>query len=373
MSVSFAAALRDPQLLGASFQAPSFGPWHVLAKVISGEPLTRSEHAFVKRCTGRTRLPKDPVRLLVLLIGRRGGKSRWLAALAVWIASLCADWRTALAPGERGVVLLLGADRKQAAVLRRYASALAAAPLLAAEVVREDVNEIEFRNGAVIEVGTNDCRLVRSRTCLAVIGDEACMWRADGEGANSDEEVIAAAQPSMMSVPGGGFLVLSSSPQRPRGLVHRRWKELQGNDGAKDLCWVAASRTMNPSLPDELIRQAIADDPVRARSEYLAEWRSTDADFVPDDAIENCTDWKIRERPPVAGTRYFAFTDAAGGTGQDAFTLGIAHAGPDATVVLDVVRERKPRFVPAVVVREFAETLRDYRCTEVHGDHFSGG
>jgi hypothetical protein len=373
MSVSFAAALRDPALLGGPFKAPSFAPWHALAKVISGEQLTRSEAELVKRCTGRRRLPKDPVRRLYLLIGRRGGKSRFLSALACWVAALAADWRTLLSAGERGVVLLLAVDKRQAAVLRRYCAGLLETPLLAGEVVRQTEDEIEFRSGAVIEVGTNDHRLIRSRTCLATIGDEACFWRADGESASSDEEVIAACEPAMATVPGGGFLVLSSSPYRPRGLMHRRWRELHANDRAADVCWVAPSTVMNPALPPALIRQALADDPVRARSEYLAEWRSTDADFVPDDAIQACTDWKVRERAPEPGVAYRAFVDAAGGTGQDSFTMGIAHAGPGNAVILDVLRERRPRFVPAAVVVEFAETLRAYRCSEVQGDHFSGG
>ena len=34
-SISLAAAMRDPKLLGAPFQAPSFWTWHCVAKVIS--------------------------------------------------------------------------------------------------------------------------------------------------------------------------------------------------------------------------------------------------------------------------------------------------------------------------------------------------
>lgn len=373
MSVSFAAALRDPALLGGSFAAPSFAPWHALAKVLSGEALTSGELALYRRCTGRKRVPRDPVRRLYLLCGRRGGKSRFLSALACWIAALAASWRSLLSAGERGVVLLLAVDKRQATVLRRYCSGLLEAPLLAGEVVRETETEIEFRSGAVIEVGTNDARLVRSRTCLGVVGDEACYWRADGEGASSDEEVISAAEPCMATVPGGGFLILSSSPYRPRGLMHRRWRELHGKDREADLCWVAPSKTMNPGLPDGLIRRALADDPVRARSEYLAEWRSTDADFVPDDAIQAATDWRVRERPPEPGVTYFAFTDPAGGSGQDAWSLAVAHTEPSGEAVLDLIRERKPRFVPAVIAREYCETLKAYGCFECTGDSWAKG
>lgn len=375
MTLSFAEFLRDPALSGPDFQAPSMAAWHCVAKVVSGERLTRGEAALLKQCTGLSRVRKSqPVRTLILLCGRRAGKSKFLSALAVWVAMFAHDWREVLSQGERGVVLLLAVDKKQAAILARYAAGICQGSLIASEVVRATADEIEFSTGAVIEIGVNDHRAVRGRTCLAVIGDECCLWASDGESAASDEEVVAAAEPSMATVPGGGWLVLSSSPYRPKGLMHRKWRELWGNEGAAGaVCWVAASRTMNPTLTQAWIDQKLAEDPVRARCEYLAEWRSTDADFVPDDAIRACTDWEIRERPPEAGNRYVAFVDPAGGTGQDSFTLGISHTTADRKVVLDCLRERRPRFVPSEVVAEFAAVLKLYRLSQVTGDHFSGG
>jgi hypothetical protein len=56
-------------------------------------------------------------------------------------------------------------------------------------------------------------------------------------------------------------------------------------------------------------------------------------------------------------------------------TLAICHRLSDGTrtVVLDVLRERKPHFIPQEVVREFAELLKAYGCTEVWGDKYAGG
>jgi hypothetical protein len=44
-----------------TFQAPSFWPWHTVAKVISGEKLDKREAKLFRECTGRTKLPKGPV------------------------------------------------------------------------------------------------------------------------------------------------------------------------------------------------------------------------------------------------------------------------------------------------------------------------
>src|SRR5262249_28320185 len=68
-----------------------------------------------------------------------------------------------------------------------------------------------------------------------------------------------------------------------------------------------------------------------------------------------------------------AYVDAASGTGKDSYALVIAHIEPDGTVVIDAIRERKPRFVPAQVIAEYAELLRAYRVTEVYGDNYAAG
>jgi hypothetical protein len=375
--LSFAEYLRTPELSGAEWQKETRAPWHAVAKALSGEQLDRTELRLFRAATGLTRVPRN-LRVIIGLIGRRGGKSHFLAAFAVWVAVFAADWPAMLSPGERGVVLLLATAKKTAAILARYAAAICQRPLIAPEVRRLTADEIEFANGAVIEVGISDYRSVRGRTCLAVIFDEACF--AAEEGVSPLEEVIAAAEPAMATVPGRGWLLLSSSPWKPAGLMHKRWRDLHGHqdvaDKAAAICWVASSTTMNPMLPQSYVDEKVAQDPLRARSEYVvdpsAPWRSTDADFVPDDAIQTCTDWGVRERAPIKGRKYFAFADPASGSGTDSFCLGIAHADGD-QVILDCLRERKPRFAPAAVVTEFSETLRLYGLNAVTGDHWAKG
>ena len=56
--------------------------------------------------------------------------------IAVFLAAF-EDWRQRLAPGERGVVMIVAADRKQARVIFRYAEALVdGVPMLANMVTR---------------------------------------------------------------------------------------------------------------------------------------------------------------------------------------------------------------------------------------------
>jgi hypothetical protein len=95
--------------------------------LIDGLPLTETrEVELFEQCTGRryNREARRAVRRLLLLVGRRGGKDRFFSAVAVWRAALCTDWRKYLSAGEQAVVILLGVDKKSAAILRRYCHGL---------------------------------------------------------------------------------------------------------------------------------------------------------------------------------------------------------------------------------------------------------
>jgi len=370
--ITLSRALTDPALFGGTFSAPSFWPWRTLSKVIDGIALTEPrEIELFMQCTGRTQLLIQPVRRLILLAGRRAGKDRFLSAAAVHRAALCADWRRYISAGEQAVVLLLGADKKQAAILRRYCEGLLQAPLLAQEITRSTGDVTEFRNGSSLEIATNDARLVRGRSAIAVLGSECCHWRTDEHAASSDEEVVGAAEPSMAMCPDGGLLILGSSVHRKRGYMYRKYKQLHGNDDSDDLCWCAPSSAMNPQLPAHIIDKALAEDAPKARAEYLNVWREDLSDFIPIDVIESCTEFGVHERPLRPGMKYFAYADCAGGTGTDSFALAIAHK--ESHYVRDLVRERKPRFVPAQVIAEYAALLKDYGISEIQSDKYAIG
>ncbi len=71
----------------------------------------------------REREPLEHVHELACIIGRRGGKSRAMATLACCIAGLC-DHGDALVPGERGIVLSIAPNQKQARISLDYAEAI---------------------------------------------------------------------------------------------------------------------------------------------------------------------------------------------------------------------------------------------------------
>jgi hypothetical protein len=376
--ITLSQALSNPSLFGGTFGTPSFWTWKVVAKLIDGLPLTEArEIDLFEQCTGRkyNRFSRRAVRRLIILAGRRAGKDRFESAVAVWRSALSVDWRQYISAGEQAVVLLIGADKKQASILRRYCYGLLQVPLLKAEVTRYTGDVVEFKNGSTLEIVTNDPRLIRGRSAIAVLGSECCYWRTDEFNAASDEEVVHAALPSMALCPDTGLLILASSVHRKVGYMYKQYRRLYENDDAEDLCWFAPSATMNPKLPSGVVANALAENKSKASAEFLNIWREDIADFMPLDVIEATTDWGVTEREPVPGVFYFAYADPAGGTGRDSFTLAIAHLDPVKTgvIVIDAMRERRPRFVTADVIRDYITLLRSYRIDTIMSDDYGGG
>lgn len=360
---------RDPQAFGPWFRDPaSWAAWRAFLCALFGLPMSEDQLATYRACTGRQEPPEGPASEGWLVVGRRGGKSFILALTAVYLAAFFRDWRPALTRGERGIVMVIATDRRQAGVIFRYMRALLRdVPMLASLVERETVDTIDLTNGVSLEVHTASYRTIRGRTVVAALLDELAFWRCE-DSANPDYEILAAIRPSMATVP-GAMLLCASSPYARRGALWEAHRQHFGKDGLV-LVWQAPTRTMNPSVPERVVREALKRDPAHASSEYLAQFRADIEGYVSHETIAACMVPGRRELPPVEGTTYSAFVDPSGGS-RDSMTLAIAH--PDGEmVVIDAIRERKPPFSPDDVVSEFAELLKCYGLASVRGDRYAG-
>ena len=155
-----------------------------------GLPMATAELETFTKHTGRTRGPDKPVTEAWLICGRRAGKSFMLAVTAVYLAAF-KDWAPYLTRGERGNVVIIAADRKQARVIMGYIRSLLNDNLMLRElVIRELAEEIDLSNKISIEVATCSYRTIRGRTIVAALADEIAFWQSEGS-ANPDEEVLS--------------------------------------------------------------------------------------------------------------------------------------------------------------------------------------
>jgi hypothetical protein len=357
-------------LLGSFFAGPTWRPWVLCAAALFGLTygLDADDQEFIRQCMGRRVLPTDPARRGCLVVGRRGGKTRFTSFLGVFVACF-RDYSRVLAPGERGVVMLIAPNQRQARVLLDYIRALiTSTPLLARMVEREMADALHLTNRVSIEVHSANYRSVRGYTIVAAIIDEAAFLPTD-DAAEPDTELIAALEPAMATVP-GALLLMISSPYARRGAFWQWFADRFGKDNDPVFVWQAATRTMNATVPQELIDAALEQDEAIARSEYFAEWRRDIDPLFSPAAVDAVVVSDRHELPPLPGAAYSAFVDPSGGS-ADSMTLGIAHRA-ESIAVLDLVREVRPPFSPEMVVAEFAATLKPYGITKVTGDRYGG-
>ncbi|MGQ0557356.1 MAG: hypothetical protein ACT4PN_15595, partial [Nitrospiraceae bacterium] len=361
-------AIHDPLLFCPLFKSlDTWRAWFTVLKAIFALEMTEEERRLFTQLTDRETPPVQQVQECWLVCGRRGGKSFIVALVAVFLACF-KDYRPYLGPGERGVLMIIATDRKQARVIMRYILALIEqVPMLKHMVVRQDSESLDLDNMVSIEITTASYRTIRGYTVISALCDEISFWRSE-DSANPADEILAALRPAMSTIP-GALLIGLGTPYKRSGPLYDAHKRHYGQDSPV-LVIQADTRTMNPTVSQSVIDRAIEIDPVAAHSEYRASFRSDMTSFLDTDLIERAIEPNRRERAPVKNISYTAFCDPSGGA-HDSFTLAIGHQDGERSV-LDACRGIKPPFSPESVVKEYAALLKSYRCSSVVGDRYSG-
>ena len=174
---------------------------------------------------------------------------------------------------------LVAADREQAKILHRYCQGILSPPILQSLVLNVTASEIELKGGVTIEVVTRSYRTVRGRSVCVAVLDELAFWRDDDFG-KPGREVLNAIRASMATFGSDAMVIAGSSPYARRGVLWDAFSRWHGKDDARNLVWRAATRTMNPTVPQDFIDAEFERDPASAAAEYGAEFRSDIAEFV---------------------------------------------------------------------------------------------
>lgn len=243
------------------------------------------------------------------------------------------------------MVLVIAPDQRQADIVLDYTTAnFEASPILSQLVEQRVVRSLRLNNGVTIEVRAADFRNLRGPTYVCVIADESAFWMTDNS-VNPDSEILNAVRPGLATT--SGPLLMVSSPYARRGEL---WNAYDKNFGAKGdpkiVVAQAASRTMNPSLPQSVVDRALERDPSSAAAEFLAQFRTDIESFVSLEAVRACITAGTFEPPREPGCAYVGFVDPSGGQ-SDSMTLAVAHMDyPRETVVLDCCARSARRAAP---------------------------
>ncbi|MEJ1960711.1 MAG: hypothetical protein WDO56_03880 [Gammaproteobacteria bacterium] len=365
--------LIDPQLGGMG--ASSFHVWHVIASILDGDgnDLSADDLALAHLISQRTRFPTEPITEFYAGPGRRSGKTRFGECRARY--RLAQDYRDKLAPGEYAIAACVAPTTEQAQILFNYArAAVMQSPLLSAQVVRETATEIEFAHRTLLKVYAGSFRSTRGMTFCAVFIDEASFLRSD-DSALPDVELVRAVKPGLLTL--NGDLIVMSSPYMKRGLMFEAHRKHFGNNDSRALYVTGDSRTFNPLLDDNAIRQAFEDDPESAAAEFGGNFRADLSAAFAAEWIERAVCSGVFARARVAVTpqgafpAYVSFTDPAGGSGRDSWTTSVVHMEHD-DILQDAVLEIRPPFTTTEAAKQVAEFLKSYGLRSTRGDAYAG-
>jgi hypothetical protein len=364
-------AIHDPKLF-RPFLGDNLGSWQgwfTALRVLYGLPVGQDEYKLIQECTHRfpSMMPKDGFDCALFLTGRRSGKSRTAAIIGAYEAVL-AGHEKKLAKGEVGCVAICAPTKWQGRVCRDYLRSIFDTPLLENEIEDESSAGFTLTNGNEIQILAGDFRTVRGFTLIAAIVDEVAFFGYDDEGkVRSDTELIRAIRPALATT--RGKLVAITSPYATKGWTWHTHKKNHGNDEGNVLVWNCPSRSMNPTLPQSVIDDAMAEDLAAAKSEYFGEFRDDIAEFLPRSIIEALVVKGRQELLPRGDTRYSAFCDLSGGRVDDA-ALAIAHR-EDRKVIVDYMQRFRPPFSPHQIVAQMCDEIRRFSVRYVVGDNYA--
>jgi hypothetical protein len=358
--------LDGRSLLGPHYAGVSWDRWRAVLRATFALPMTAGDLALFNEVAGGRAPPKKPVRTLVSIVGRGGGKDSIAAALATFVACT-GDFRR-LRAGEKAVVLCLAVDRQQARIvfgyIRAFFEEIPALRGLVGGKIGDD--QIKLRTGAQIKVATNSFRSVRGWTICCAIYDEVAFWWSE-DYANPDVEVDTAVSPGLMRFP-GSLKILISSANRRAGLLYDNFAECFGKDDDDTLVVLGESLQFNPTLDAKEIERLVERDPEKAGAEYLSRWRDDLTSFLDRQLVDAAIEEGIVSRPPKPGTTYTAFADPSGGRG-DSFTAAIGHAERN-ILVIDTVYERRAPFDSEATITDVATLAKQYGVSTIRGDDY---
>jgi hypothetical protein len=363
---SIDAALTDQNLLGAALGKPdSWANWLTCLRAAFCIPLTEQERATFKAIAGDRAPPTAPVRELWCVAGRRSGKSRMAAVIAVYQSCFI---KHKLARGETGYVLVLSPTVAQSRTVFNYIRGFLESSAILRQKIRDlTATEIRLTNNVVISAHPCSYKSVRGRTLVGCVLDEVAFFR-DESSSLPDIETYRAVLPALTS---NAALVAISTPYRRTGLLHQKHRDCFGQDDPNVLVVQGPTLLFNPEFDRTIIARAQADDPASASAEWSAEFRVDLSQYLDDATIDAAVNHsRPLELPPQPATKYFAFVDASAGR-HDHFTFAIGHREGD-QFVCDVLRGAKPPFDPASVAKEFAELAKTYHVATVVGDNYAG-
>jgi phage terminase large subunit-like protein len=327
-------------------------------------------------------------RFLFAACGRRFGKSRWAAAVALHNLLLTPEADSLVAPGETRYAVVVANSREQSTVVVEHALSLVkASRALSHELVEEFEFELRFRGGRSFLALPCNARSIRGLAASCVVFDEMAHYPdEDVTGPRTAERLWGALTPSVAQFGPHGRVIAISTPAGTSGLFAELFQKARSGE-IPDAAAYTAPTSANPLIDGAyLAAQEAALGPEDYDREFNAIFTAGGLGFFDGARVREVTgDWK--EVNPSEGMDWRCAIDPA--FSRDPFALAIVGRRRDdpARLIVGltqrwlaphakrrVVRSRKAETSHIEsVVREVASICERYGVTKLISDqHMSG-
>lgn len=303
-------------------------------------------------------------RNLLLLAGRRGGKSLISDVLACYDAAV-EDYTGYLRPGEDRYILIVSVRDDSAKLhIRNIANLLQHGKRTRALIEQVKEDRIILKNGVIILSLPASARATRGYTASTLVCDEMAFF-LDTTGNSSAEVVFDALSPTVATFGDKSRIVITTSVNAKAGLVYDLYSRATEGELEDWFCVRTTSRELNPKVSERIIKNALKRDPEAAAAEYLSEFREQTESFLNADAIEQCVDPGLSSKVEP-GKSYLMAIDPALMRDNFAYAIGHSEGG---LVVIDYIYRLTPP-VNANAAEDLLKSLNErYRPTGILCDN----
>jgi hypothetical protein len=276
-------------------------------------------------------------RLGLFRMGRRSGKSRIAALLAVWSATADAASHLREVPkGEAIAIVVVSRSRELARVTHRMIRGFLRQPALSSLVKSESADSIELTNS--INLITVPCHSAATRGMAVPVAllDEVAWW-AGADGSMIDPaEVFEGIEPSTAQFP-SGFCLAMSTPRLASGWFATACERAASGRFPGIREWHRETSQMNPKISPAWLEQKAAEDLVSFNREYRGLFEAAISAALDPDLVKASVRTGPESLPPLPDRVYEIHLDPAFSSGGDVFACLVAHREPDARVLVDKI------------------------------------
>ena len=328
------------------------------------------------KCTKRYKFEE-----LVLVLGRRSGKSFLVSAMALYelyrlISMGHPQARYGLMEFDEVVLLNVARNEEQAkkAIFSKIKQTVLASPFFAPyigkdtelemrfytehdreeNVRRKEQNINLFAGSLVLRCGSSNASGLVGLTCWAIIMDEVAAMAGDNPESGVDYALYDDLKPSLATFGKDGKMMLLSNPKGPLGLLYDLHENRQ--EDPTTLVMRLPTWLTNPNIDKEWLDSQKKKDPQEFQMQYGAEFGASSSDpmFNSEDIDRMFASMSMVKRKEMAEGHFEYFCHLDPARTSDYYALVIAHTenmygqiGPDfqplKRVVIDHIHFWNPR------------------------------